>query len=84
MHPFVKVFMTVWFLFLSVFSVIVLILFFAGPTDVPGSLVLSLVIPAGMAAFGVALVKFGRWLGRSEETAMLAFLKRTLETHDAA
>jgi hypothetical protein len=37
-----------------------------------------------MVAFGVALVKFGRWLGRSEETAIVAFLKSTLETTDAA
>jgi len=84
MHPFVKVFMVVWFSFLSVFSVIVLISVFARQADVQGSPVLGLVIPAGMAAFGIALVKFGRWLGRSEETAIVAFLKNTLETNDAA
>ena len=85
MHPFVKVFMIVWFSFLGVFSVtIVLTVAFAKPADVQGSSVLGLMIPAGMAAFGVALVKFGRWLGRSEETAIVAFLTSTLETNDAA
>ena len=84
MHPFVKIFMIVWFSFLGVFSVIMLISAFAGQADIQGSPVLGPVIPAGMAAFGVALVKFGRWLGRSEETAIIAFLKNTLETNDAA
>jgi hypothetical protein len=84
MHPFVRVFMIVWFSFLGVPSVIMLISVFAGQADVQGSPILGLVIPAGMAVFGVALVKFGRWLGRSEETAIVAFLKSTLETNDAA
>jgi hypothetical protein len=84
MHPFVRVFMIVWFSFLGVPSVIMLISVFAGQADVQGSPILGLVIPAGMAAFGVALVKFGRWLGRSEETAIVAFLKSTLETTDVA
>ena len=84
MHPFVKVFMIVWFSFLSVFSVIMLISVFTGQADVPGSPVFGLVIPTVMAAFGAALVKFGRWLCRNEETAIIAFLKSTLETNDAA
>ena len=84
MHPFVKVFMIVWMSFLSVLSVLMVITVFAARADVHGSPVLGLVIPPGMAAFGVALVKFGRWLGRSEETAIVAFLTSTLETNDAA
>ena len=84
MHPIVKVFLIVWFSFLSVFSVVVLISVFAGQGNVHGSPVLGLAIPAGMAAFGVALVKFGRWLGRSEEIAIVAFLKSTLEINDVA
>lgn len=83
MHPFVRVFMIVWFSLLAVPSVIMLISVFAGQADVQDG-PLALVLPAGMVAFGVALVKFGRWLGRSEETAIVAFLKSTLETTDAA
>ena len=84
MHPFVKVFMIVWFSFLGLFSVIMLSTVIAGRADVQGSTALGLLIPAGMAAFGIALIKFGRWLGRNEETAIIAFLKSTLETNDAA
>lgn len=84
MHPFVKIFMIVWFSFLGVFSVIMLTSVVAGHAAIQGSAVLGLVIPAGMAIFGVALVKFGRWLVRNEETAIVAFLKSTLETNDAA
>jgi len=84
MHPLVKVFMIVWCAFLAVFSVTMLLSVVAGRAAVQGSPILGLMIPAGMAGFGVALVKFGEWLGRSEETAIVAFLKSTLETYDAA
>src|SRR6185369_16315814 len=57
MHPFVRIFMIVWFSFLGVSSVIMLISVFAGQADVQDSPILGLVIPAGMVAFGVALVK---------------------------
>jgi hypothetical protein len=84
MHPFVRVFMTVWFSFLGLFSLTMLITVIAGRAEAQRTAALGLVIPAGMAAFGVALIKFGRWLGRNEETAIIAFLKSTLETNDSA
>jgi hypothetical protein len=84
MHPFVKVFMIAWFSFLAVSTVIVFVSVIAGRADVQGNPALGLGIPAGMAAFGVALVKFGRWLSRGEERAIVAFLKSTLEANDAA
>ncbi|TMQ54627.1 MAG: hypothetical protein E6K74_05470 [Candidatus Eisenbacteria bacterium] len=37
-----------------------------------------------LVAFGVALVMFGRWLGRGEERAIAAFLKSTFEANEAA
>ena len=83
MHPFVKVFMTVWFSFLVVIFAILLISVFAGRTEFQSNRVVGLLSPAGMAIFGVLLVKFGKWLGRNEETAILAFLKSTLEADDA-
>jgi hypothetical protein len=65
MHSFVKAFMIMWFSFLGFFFVIMLITVIAGRADAQGSPALGLVIPAGMAAFGVALIKFGRWLGKN-------------------
>jgi len=35
-----------------------------------------------MAVWGAALVKFGQWLGRSEEKAIVEFLKHTCEASD--
>lgn len=84
MHPFVKIFMTVWFSFLGIVSMITLITHFTGHSGVQGNPILDVVGPAGMAAFGVAMIKFSKWLGRSEETAIIAFLKCTLEINDAA
>src|SRR5882672_3711769 len=46
MHPFVRIFMIVWFSFLGVSSVIMLISVLAGQADVQGSPILGLVIPA--------------------------------------
>lgn len=80
MHPFVRVFMAIWFSFLAFFLVAVLASFVTGRAEVRSSNNLALLlIPLGMAAFGVLLIKFGQWLGRSEERKMLNFLKTTLE-----
>ncbi len=84
MHPLVKIFMFVWFSFLAFFSVMILTAVQFRQRSVQSSSVLDLVIPAGMAVFGVALVKLGWWLGRNEKTAILTFLKSTFETDDTA
>ncbi len=73
--------MFVWFSFLALFTVLMLVLLIAQPTNPKGTPLL-LLAPLGMALFGVALVKFGRWLGRNEESAILQFLKNTLEADD--
>jgi ABC-type Fe3+-siderophore transport system permease subunit len=84
MHPSVKVFMIVWFSFLGVLFVKMLISVGATRSDLQSSSVRGLMTPVAMAAFGVALIKFGRYSGRSEETAIVSFLKSTFETNDDA
>jgi len=70
--------MTVWFSFLAIFAVIVFVTAIAGRPRYA----LDFVILVVMAAGGVALVKFGRWLGRGEQREIIAFLKRALEATD--
>ena len=84
MHPLVKVFMSVWYGFLGLMFVVMLITVIAGRADVQRGALAGLVIPLGMAAFGFALIKFSRWLGRNEETAIIAFLKSTFEVDRTA
>jgi hypothetical protein len=80
MHPFVKIFMISWFCFLGIFSVAAFMLPSRGQPEAAGNRILMLLVAVGMASFGFGLVKFGRWLGVSEEQVMTAFLKKTFET----
>ena len=82
LHPFTKIFMALWFSFLAAFSVAVLVLPSHGQAD--SARWPLLLFAAGMAAFGVALIKFSRWLARNEAGAIVALLKSRLEASDAA
>ena len=77
-HRGVKVFMIAWFSFLILFTVATLASYISNRGGAKETF--DLETAAGLAVFGVALIKFGRWLGRGEERAILAFLKSTLET----
>jgi hypothetical protein len=79
----VKIFMVVWFSFLAVVFLIMAVTVLAGRANAQNNPALGIVIPAGMAVFGVALIKFGRWLGRGEERDIVAFLKSTFGASDA-
>ena len=81
MHPAARVFMVFWFGFLAVLAIAALILPSRGQSEAGRLSVL--LVSAGLAAFGVALVKFGARLGRNERKALLDFLKRTFEASDA-
>ena len=82
LHPFAQIFMALWFSFLAVFAISMLVLPSQGQA---GSVRWPLLaVAAGMAAFGIGLVKFSRWLARNEEGAILALLKSSLEASDAA
>ena len=81
MHPAARVFMVFWFSFLAVMTVTALLLPSSGNSE--SGRVAVLLVVAGLAVFGVALVKFGGWLGRNERVALVDFLKRTFDGSDA-
>lgn len=82
MHPLVIVFMALWFSFLAVFIMLVFAFPPARGSGAQGGKASMLAVSVGMMAFGVAIVKFGQWLGRREERAIVVFLKTTLEAED--
>ena len=84
MRPFVRAFIVIWFSFLVFYLAIALIQLAMGRPGVQEDRVPLLLVPLCMMAFGVALVMFGRWLGRGEERAIVAFLKSTFEANEAA
>jgi len=83
LHPFVRAFMIFWFSFLALFTALVLVQSATGRPGVQADTGRLLGIALFLGVFGVALVKFGRWLGRGEERAIVAFLKTTFEASDA-
>jgi hypothetical protein len=84
MHPFVRVFMIFWFSFLVVFAAIALVVPSRDQPEAPWGRAALLIVAAGMGAFGVGLVKFGGWLGRTEKEVIVGFLKSTLEANETA
>ena len=84
MHPGVKFYMTLWFSFVALVAVATLVSEIAKRGGLKGAWASVLMIPAAMVVFGVALIKFGQWLGRGEERAVVAFLKSTFEAEDEA
>lgn len=89
MHPFVRVFMALWFTFLALIAgVMVLMLTLGHAADAPpakneGGWWMLLILP-GLLVFGVGLVKFGRYLARTEGNFLEEFLARTLDAETAA
>lgn len=78
MDPLVKAFMAFWLgaVFLGGLAALTA----AFSQGIPGGDLAAIVIPFGMILFGLALPKFGRWLGRSEEKYLREFLQTTLAT----
>jgi len=83
MHPGARIYMTLWFSFLAFVTIAMLVSEISRRGGFKGDWASVLLIPAGLAVFGVALIKFGQWLGRGEERAIVAFLKSMLEAEDA-
>jgi len=82
MHPFVRIFMFIWF------GGVVMVggaLSFATVHSAPSASssrrgdVLSVAVPLGMLGFGFALVRFGRYLARNEDKFLTDFLIHTLD-----
>ena len=85
-HPFAFAFMAVWF------GGVILIggmMAFASLTQLisghhhskNANPLVGIIMPVVMVAFGIALVKFGKWLGKSEEAKMTSFLQQAFSTN---
>jgi hypothetical protein len=84
MHPWVKVFMIVWFLILAAFFVVFVADLVSGRDDFQGNPALGFLIPVAGAAFWFVLVKISWWLARGEQRDIIEFLRTTFEAEDAA
>ena len=79
MHPFARISTVFWFSFVAIFAAGGLIVPMGkqpGTSLGPGTLFLAL---GCFMVLGMALVIFGRWLGRGEQKTILDFLKTSLE-----
>jgi len=81
-RPIAKYFVIGWFSFLGLMLLITLVVMASGGSRAQGPPAIYLLGFPAMAAFGFAIVRFSRWLGRGEERAIVAFLKSTLEAKD--
>lgn len=84
MHPFVKVFLCLWFGALAVIAsglVCAGLYQFVGEEDGAVEQAMFL-IPIGMAAFGVALVKIGRQVADREPVELKSFLFEALDAQE--
>ena len=85
MSPFVTAFMALWFGMLALVGGGM----FLGATSAylrggaPPETWAFLVSPLIMAAFGIGLVRFGRWLGRNERSFLAEFLRTKLQAAEA-
>lgn len=71
LHPIVGPFMLLWLVAAAVLQGVFALASLAGEgSNIKGLLVLA---PTGLAIFGTVLLYFGKWLGRSEESRLLAF-----------
>jgi len=86
MHPFVRVFMFIWFggviliggtIFLAGIGSMI-----SGSSSQQQKAWLGVVIPPVMLAFGYGLIRFGRYLARHEASFLTDFLIRTLDAHE--
>jgi hypothetical protein len=86
-HPFVFAFMALWFGLLIVIGGVMVLTSFTqwvtGHYDHTKNAnpLVGVFAPLVMAIFGIGLVKFGKWLGRSEEARMSEFLQQTFSAN---
>jgi len=85
MHPFVRVFMFIWFggaiLIGGTMFVATIGTLFFGSGSKHQNAWMGAVIPPVMLVFGFGLVRFGRYLGRDEARYLTDFLIQTLNAH---
>ena len=78
MHPFVRVFLVIWFGALTVMSVVFPLVAFSGNVPAGKPPLIFAVGPLLMILFGVGLVAFGRWLSRGQISRLREFLREEL------
>jgi hypothetical protein len=80
--PFVKIFMRIWLGFVVVLGCFIYVLMLedllTGRAHRRADIYLGILVPPGLVLFGLLLPRFGRWLGRNEESYILDFLQRAL------
>lgn len=86
MHPFVRVFMILWFSGViliggTMFFITIGALLF-GPTHHGDHAWIGAVVPPIMIGFGVGLIRFGQYLARNEARFITDFLLQTLNAKD--
>jgi hypothetical protein len=83
MHPFVRIFMVVWVCALAFIGVTLFLTVgwkaLSGRSGDNREALLSVIIPLGMLAFGIGLVRFGRYLTRNDPQFLRDFLIQILD-----
>ena len=81
MHPFVALFMAIWFSGVSMAAAAMVTMLLRPPdgSTAPG---FAAVVPFVMLAFGVGLVGLGRRFAASERERLIAFLKQTVDARE--
>ncbi len=85
LHPFVKIFMFIWFGSLILIGGLIFITSLsslAKETSADIGTIMGILIPLGMAIFGIALLKFGKYLARDESAFLIAFLIDLLDAEE--
>lgn len=78
MHPFVIVFMAIWFTGVIVGCGVFTVAAFQGAVG-GGQPAFGVAVPYIMLAFGLGLVWFGRYLARGEEQFLVSFLATAID-----
>jgi hypothetical protein len=86
LHPFVKIFMFIWFggliMIGGIIFVIALSSYFKENSLKDIGSIMWILIPPGMAIFGIALLKFGKYLARDESKVLKRFLIDLLDAEE--
>lgn len=85
LHPFVKTFIFIWFGFLILiggFIFIISLSSLAKNTSADIGTIMGILIPFGMAVFGIALLKYCKYLARDEPAFLKAFLINLLDAEE--
>ena len=85
MHPFVRVFMLIWFGGIIIIGGTMFVATASSMLSGSGqgqNTWMGVVIPTAMLAFGFGLVRLGRFLARTESRFLTDFLVQTLNAHE--